>query len=120
MSLSRLAIRQKLFVIVGLFMLPIGLLVGLFVQQSLKDIAFSDKERDGVAYLRAVWPVLHGVVQASMNAPPAKPVADYAASEARFGSAMETAPAAKTLQDALTKIGWPNRPISRNADGLAA
>ena len=33
MSLSRLAIRQKLFVIVGLFILPIGLLVGLFLQR---------------------------------------------------------------------------------------
>ena len=120
MSLARLAIRQKLFVIVGLFILPIGLLVGLFVQQSLKDIAFSQKERDGVAYLRAVWPVLHGMVQASINAGPAKPVAEYADAETRYGSAMETAAAAKALKDALAKIGWPSRPVSRDADGLAA
>jgi len=120
MSLSRLAIRQKLFVIVGLFILPIGLLVGLFLQQSLKDIAFGQKERDGVAYLRTVWPVLHGVVQASISGAPAKPVADYAQAEERWGLAMETATAAKALKDALAKIGWPTRAGARNEDGLAA
>src|SRR6185503_18704574 len=36
MALPRMAIRHKLLVIVGLFLLPIVLLVGLFLQQSLK------------------------------------------------------------------------------------
>src|SRR5262245_8011223 len=120
MSLARLAIRQKLFVIVGLFILPISLLIVLFVQQSLKDIAFSQKESDGVAYLRATWPVLHGLVQASTSGAPAKAVADYAQAEERWGAAMDTAAAAKALKDALAKIGWPTRAVSRNDDALAA
>jgi len=120
MALARLAIRQKLFIIVALFILPIGLLTGLFVQQSLKDIAFGQKERDGVAYMRATWPVLHGLIEASMSATIAKAVPGYAQAETRYGEGMDTAAASKTFAGALSKIAWPNAAIKRNDDALAA
>jgi methyl-accepting chemotaxis protein len=120
MSLARLAIRQKLFIIVALFILPIGLLTGLFVQQSLKDIAFGQKERDGVAYMRATWPVLHGLIEASMSATIAKAVPGYAQAETRYGDGMDTAAASKTFAGALSKIAWPNAAIKRSDDALAA
>jgi methyl-accepting chemotaxis protein len=40
--------------LIGLFMVPIGLLGFYFVQQSSKDIAFAKAERNGVAYASAL------------------------------------------------------------------
>jgi methyl-accepting chemotaxis protein len=119
MSLSSLAIRQKLFIIVGLFIVPIALLIGLFLQQSFKDIDFAQRERDGVAYARQIWPVLYGLVQASMKGASASEAPGYAAAESRFGADMNTASAAKDLKDQLGKLGWPQAKLARNADTLA-
>jgi methyl-accepting chemotaxis protein len=117
--MTSLAIRHKLFVIVALFMLPIGLLVGLFVQQSFKDISFATKERDGGTYLRAVWPVLHTLVRASNGAaaaPDAKIAGSLTDMAARYDADMDTAKTAKALTDALGKIGK----VSRDDASLAA
>ena len=56
--MPRLSIRARLIGIALLFLLPIALQIGLFIDQSRKDITFADKEVDGVVYLRAAWPVL--------------------------------------------------------------
>jgi methyl-accepting chemotaxis protein len=49
-----LSIRARLSVITVLFLVPIGLMCGLFVRQSLKDIDFASLERQGVAALSPV------------------------------------------------------------------
>jgi methyl-accepting chemotaxis protein len=120
MSLARMAIRHKLFIIAGLFVLPIALLVGLFVQQSLKDIAFAQKERTGTAYVRTIWPVLTGVVRAAATGGTPTDVPAWPEAEARHGQEMDTAAAAAGLKDALNRIGWPRRSIARNDDVVAA
>ncbi|MFN3805657.1 methyl-accepting chemotaxis protein [Asticcacaulis sp.] len=60
MSFAAISIRTKLFVMTGVFMVPIVLMSYLFVQQSLKDIHFGQKEVQGVEAMRVVWPVLTG------------------------------------------------------------
>ena len=120
MSLARMAIRHKLFIIAGLFVLPIALLIGLFVQQSVKDIAFAQKERTGTAYVRTIWPVLTGVVRAAASGGTPTDVPAWPEAEARHGQEMETTAAAAALKDALNRIGWPRRPIERNVDVLTA
>ena len=52
-------IRRKLVATVSLFLIPIGMLAGLYLAQARKDIRFAELERDGVTYLRSVWPILH-------------------------------------------------------------
>ena len=64
---GRLTIRARLIGIAALFLIPIGLQVYLFVDQSRKDITFADKEVTGIAYLRAAWPAIHALA-AAVNA----------------------------------------------------
>ena len=52
-------IRRKLVATVSLFLIPIGMLAGLYLAQARKDIRFAELERDGVTYLGSVWPILH-------------------------------------------------------------
>ena len=55
---SRLTIRAKLFLIVGLLMVPI-VLFGAYILQTLRDeLAVISDEKEGLAALRTVWPVL--------------------------------------------------------------
>ena len=70
--LSRLSIRTRLVGIGILFLVPIALQVYLFVDQSRKDITFSDKEVTGLIYLRSAWPVLH-TLAAAVNDPALQP-----------------------------------------------
>ena len=72
--LSRLSIRARLVGIAILFLVPIALQVYLFIDQSRKDITFSDKEVTGVIYLRSAWPVLHALA-AAVSDPALQPAA---------------------------------------------
>jgi methyl-accepting chemotaxis protein len=55
-----LNIRQKLAIVICLFMVPIILLGVLFVRQSMKDISFADAERNGLVYAHALSAVYFG------------------------------------------------------------
>jgi methyl-accepting chemotaxis protein len=119
MTISNLRIRTKLALVLSLLVVPIMLLAWLFIQQSFKDIDFSEKESAGVAYLRgAAWPVLTDLVSAPLDAHalPPKPLkpSNVTELEARYGAAMDTADAAKTLVASLDKIKWPQRPAPRS------
>jgi len=115
MTISDLRIRSKLALVVTLFFVPILLLAWLFIQQSFKDIDFSQKESDGVAYLRGAWHVLTDLVAAPLDALPAKSMkpSDIRELDKRYGGAMDTADAAKTLTASLESMGWPRRPAQR-------
>lgn len=56
--LNRLTLRQQLIGLCCIFLLPLLLLMALLVNQAQTDIAFSSKERLGVAYLKQLWPAL--------------------------------------------------------------
>ena len=115
MTISDLRIRSKLALVVTLFFVPILLLAWLFIQQSFKDIDFSQKESDGVSYLRGAWHVLTDLVAAPLDALPAKSMkpSDIRELDKRYGAAMDTADAAKTLTASLETMGWPRRPAQR-------
>jgi len=117
--IDSLRIREKLVLIVGFLLIPITLLAWLFAEQSFKDIDFARKERDGVVYLRGIWPVIRAVVLSSVEGEPPsavlRDVPDLAAL-ARFDHAMNTGEAATALRGSLQDIGWPSRKLARNAE----
>ncbi|MCM5559229.1 methyl-accepting chemotaxis protein [Pleomorphomonas sp. JP5] len=51
-----MSIRGKLAIVVVMLLLPLGLMSGLFVLQSKKDIAFAEAELAGTGWLRQMWP----------------------------------------------------------------
>ena len=98
MKISDLRIQSKLALVLTLLLVPIVLLAWLFIQQSFKDIDFSQKERDGLAYLRGgAWHVLIDLVAAPLEALPAKTIkpSDIRELDKRYGAAMDTADAAQ-------------------------
>jgi methyl-accepting chemotaxis protein len=116
-------IRHKLMAIVALFLVPIALQVFLFVQQSNKDIAFAEAERDGTAYLRAVWPLLLGQIRSAGDGSFTGAAADRSALDAAAGAydeGMRTGEPSRALASALQTIGFPGRPVPRSAEGAAA
>ncbi|TNC11319.1 HAMP domain-containing protein [Methylobacterium terricola] len=103
-----LTIKTKLISTVTLFLVPVTLLAGLFVNQSNKDIDFARQEQAGVAYLQAAWPLLRAGVTARIPAATtgATPEAAWAAFDAareRHDPAMATAEAARDLALARSK-----------------
>jgi len=113
--LSRLSIRTRLVGIAILFLVPIALQVYLFVDQSRKDITFSDKEVSGLIYLRGAWPVLHALAAAVND--PAQPAAKLqsapkleAAAKTHDGE-MGSEQASRELVKTLAALGWPGQPV---------
>jgi len=122
MTLPRPTIRARLFLMAGLFLVPITLLAWLFWQQSMKDIGFSAKESDGVVYLGEVWPVLHGLViqSAETDARAPRVGGDLQRMSDTYDEAMNTAGPASELRAALSKAGWPLAKEARHPDTVAA
>jgi diguanylate cyclase (GGDEF)-like protein len=56
--LARLPLRQLFWAVCAVFAAPILLLAWLFYDAQQSEIALSEKERAGVAYLGQVWPAL--------------------------------------------------------------
>jgi methyl-accepting chemotaxis protein len=83
-----LSIRHKLFIVVGLLLLPLVLMSGLFISQSRKDIAFAEAELSGDAWLRSLWP---GLI-AFAEAPAAIPTAPLAAAADALSASVLPAP----------------------------
>jgi methyl-accepting chemotaxis protein len=113
----RLSIRARLIGIALLFLVPIALQIGLFIDQSRKDITFADKEVDGVVYLRAAWPVLHTLAAAANDSalrPSSRigsaPSLDAAA--ATYDAAMTSEQASRDLKRMLAAAGWPEKPLA--------
>ncbi len=59
-----MSIRGKLAIVVVMLLLPLGLMSGLFVLQSKKDIAFAEAELAGTGWLRQMWPSVTSWVSA--------------------------------------------------------
>ncbi|MBX9619230.1 MAG: PilZ domain-containing protein [Hyphomicrobiales bacterium] len=121
--LAKLPIRHKLLILVSLFLVPISLQVFLFVQQSNKDITFSAAEQHGVVYLRSVWPLLNGLVTAVAEeniAGDTKALSNLRSAAETHDAAMKTSDFSKAALAALTKAGWPGKPVKRDGDSEAA
>jgi methyl-accepting chemotaxis protein len=123
--LSRLSIRARLVGISILFLVPIALQVYLFVEQSRKDITFSDKEVAGVGYLRSAWPVLH-TLAAAVSDPALRPAAKLGGAPKledgakTYDGEMGSEQASRDLAKTLAAVGWPNQPIGSGEKADAA
>jgi methyl-accepting chemotaxis protein len=123
--LSRLSIRARLVGITILFLVPIALLVYLFIDQSRKDITFSDKEVAGVVYLRSAWPVLHALA-AAVGDPSLQPASKLQsapkleAASAIYDGDMGSEAASRELSKTLAAVGWPNQAIGPGEKADAA
>src|SRR5262245_65948745 len=98
--LGRLSIRARLIGISILFLVPIALQLYLFVEQSRKDITFSDKEVSGVGYLRETWPILHTLAAAVADPalrPSAKPLPSLDAAGKKYDGEMGSETASRDL-----------------------
>ena len=96
MTFDQTPIRFKLGAIVVVFAIPIAILAWLFIQQSLKEIQFGQKERDGITYMRGVWPVVNALLLASNNQKTAPAsllsgVPDFAVLGQNYDAAMDSA-----------------------------
>jgi methyl-accepting chemotaxis protein len=123
--LSRLSIRARLVGITILFLVPIALLVYLFIDQSRKDITFSDKEVAGVVYLRSAWPVLHALA-AAVSDPSLQPASKLQsapkleAASAVYDGDLGSEAASRELSKTLAAVGWPNQAIGPGEKADAA
>jgi methyl-accepting chemotaxis protein len=120
---GRLSIRARLIGISILFLVPIALQLYLFVEQSRKDITFSDKEVSGVGYLRETWPILHALAAAVADPtlrPSAKSVPNLDAAAKKYDGEMGSEAASRDLAKALAAVGWPNAAIGPGEKGDAA
>jgi methyl-accepting chemotaxis protein len=115
--LGRLTIRARLIGIAALFLIPIGLQVYLFVDQSRKDITFADKEVTGIAYLRAAWPAMHALTTA-VNDPAFRPSGRLGSAPALDATAkaldgeMGSEAASQDFAKTLGPLGWPNQAVA--------
>ncbi len=115
------SIRLKLFFIIGLLLIPTGLFAALFVAQSNKDIQFAVKERDGVSYLRAVWPLMRGLNDSQrLGRYSAPDIAPLSAAAARYDDALGSAALAQAARDSLTVFAGRLTPEEADAKANAA
>ncbi len=107
MSVLRLSMNGKLGCAATFLFVAIGLLSRLLIEQSFKDIDFAAKERDGLVYAQAVWPI-----QAAANLTEQLPSSQLKSLSValvevsgRFDAAMNTTSEAKDILAALSATG---------------
>jgi methyl-accepting chemotaxis protein len=102
-----MSIRMKLFVVVGLLVVPLTLMSWLFVAQSQKDISFAAAEREGTLWLKSMWPGLIAFAQ-SPEAVPDRPMAEAA----RALSSTDLPAAVREAAGSLTTSGKTSAEIA--------
>jgi diguanylate cyclase (GGDEF)-like protein len=86
LSLSDLSLKRQLYALCAIFFVPVATMAFLLSDQAYKSIAFSEKERDGVAYLKILMPVVLNAATGG-NDNSAKILVE---SSSRFDSMMKT------------------------------
>jgi methyl-accepting chemotaxis protein len=112
--LNDLRIHWKLGLLSAVFLCPVILLTCLLVNQSLRDIAFSAKERDGVSYIA---PLRDSAVSSALAERDAtlRSLAAWQASSAAMGERMNLGKAPARVSELVTKAAG-----QRGADAVRA
>lgn len=97
----RLQFSTKATLVTLMFLLPVATLGWSYFGDKAASIAFSDKERDGVAYVREVLPLLKAALQ-SPGAPSPEAMARLAAVEQRLGADLGTGRAHEAVRAAAS------------------
>jgi methyl-accepting chemotaxis protein len=106
-----LSIRARLWAIVVLFIAPLALMCGLFIQQSLKDINFADAERQGVSEMAGLRPMALAIGGADAQLP----TADASALAALSAPSMPAD--VRTAAQAFASLG-PADPLDKHTGSL--
>jgi methyl-accepting chemotaxis protein len=119
-----LSLKLQLSIAGFMAFVPAVVIALMFHQQLQKDIAFSQKELDGLQHIRPVWDVL-ALLSISQIGSETKVAAKdiqerLAVANTKHGAALESSEAFRKLGAKLTAIGWPEPNPSKAAEsGLA-
>jgi methyl-accepting chemotaxis protein len=117
---SHLSLGWKLTSIGLLFCVPLALLVYLFVTQSVREIAFSQKEIDGTRYLERVWPLFVGAANGAdtVETPPAASLQALSEAGVRYDGPLSTGPAVTPFVQGLTTRALTRDVLSAGQDAI--
>lgn len=96
--LQHIKVSTKFYVIALVFSAPLVLLGYLFVEQSLKDIRFAERERAGTSYLSRAWPLFQAAI--ADRTPTAEESERLSSAADRHDGLMATAEARRRFLDA--------------------
>jgi methyl-accepting chemotaxis protein len=93
---ERIKLRHRMAVVAVLFVLPLAIALFMLMKSATKDIRFAQKEVEGIAVLRNVWPMFFGLAQGLAGVPVGQAARDAvhdgllpaAAGEATMGTAV--------------------------------
>jgi methyl-accepting chemotaxis protein len=119
-----LSLKLQLSIAGFMAFVPTVVIALMFHQQLQKDIAFSQKELDGLQHIRPVWDALALLSISQIGGETkisAKDTQDkLKAADARHGSALESSEGFKKLTARLTATGWPVPVPSKAVEASAA
>jgi methyl-accepting chemotaxis protein len=122
--LARLTIRLRLTIIVVLLLVPLAALSVFFELQSQKDISFSTREREGITYMKAVWPIYRSLIEGGAGLPAVgvtvEDLVKLAEVSASYDTSLGTAVASKAFQDSLKAARWPVPSLASDTQRKAA
>ena len=101
-----LSVRAKLLAALAVALLPALALGGLWAAQINDDRLFTAKERVGVAYLKAVWPIFHAATQDRVVIPKER-LHSFVRARIAHDDAIDTAPESAALRAAVNRQGDP-------------
>jgi two-component sensor histidine kinase len=104
---ARLSFGSRLTLLAAVLVLPLLLLCGLFVKQGWKDIASTNRELDGAAYLSAAWPLYARAAAGSLASAAAR--RDFEQAAARFDPEFGT----RALSAAFAAAATPDERAER-------
>ncbi|MGC5198355.1 histidine kinase dimerization/phospho-acceptor domain-containing protein, partial [Aphanothece microscopica] len=101
-----LSVKAKLLAALAAALLPALALGSLWAAQINNDRLFTAKERAGVAYLKAVWPIFHAATQDRVVIAK-EPLHSFVRARIGHDDAMDTAPESAALRAAINRQADP-------------
>jgi methyl-accepting chemotaxis protein len=106
-----LSLKLQLTIAGFMAFVPAVVIALMFYQQLQKDIAFSQKEIDGLEHIRPVWDALALVSASQVGGEATISAKDLearlVAANAKYGSTLESSDAFKKFGASLATTGWP-------------
>jgi diguanylate cyclase (GGDEF)-like protein len=113
--LSRLPLRQIFLAVCAVFAVPIAVLAYLLFESERRDIAFAEKERAGVAYLKAIAPAYAAAARGEqVDLAPVVLAGDL------YNGAMNVWPEWRAFRVAVERDSDPENTMSRGAELIRA
>jgi methyl-accepting chemotaxis protein len=119
-----LSLKMQLIVAGFMAFVPTVFIALMFYQQLQKDIAFSQKEIDGLEHIRPVWDALSLLSIAQVGGDTKISATEthdkLTGANAKHGATLESSEAFRKLGTKLTAVGWPAPNTSKAVEFSAA